>query len=1052
MSSQVFATVTPLARPRLLRKLYATPNGQHVILTAPSGYGKTTLLRAFARGHPHTHYFPLTLADADLVYFQTRLQPLLAPQNTILLDDIHHLASAPEVWQWLARLLDAPQPRFILSGRAIPNEFAHTNLTRLTRISAADLAFTLDETCALLQLRGRALDAAAPWHARTAGWALALDLIARHSKGETVTAAPDAQNFLRDAANALFQALPRDLLEFMRVTAIPIRFDDELAARLVEISTDAARALRDEIQQRNLFLETLDAGWQRYHDLIRETLRDAARARALTPRIVAWFAARGDWEMAVEHALAAGLDALAAQTLLEMPPAFIWSSNRYRTFRRWVLALAPTTRAAHPELLARLGRDLHYIGQVAEGWNYLEAARRLLALQDERGGAREKLQAVQLTIATALRRDGNPERALEIYETILVEAALAPETKLRVLLGLGGALDSISRFHAARAICRQGIVLAESVGDAPHAFHLRINLATVLVSLGSFDAADAALAANETFCADRAGLRVTNLAYQAEVDFERGAWGALAEHLQAAETLLTQTEDAGHMAIWLQFVRALYHTGRGEFAAAQKILDAAAPYSYEQELYRALYQVWLWRRQKEFPKALALADSFLAQPLKNLRVRAQFALGRALAAWDMDSPSIEFPDALALIPQLRLRADMVRLRAHLALQCERVGAARWRHHARAVLRETSRAEYAALLTLRDPDLGVAFWTLCVQHSIESGRALHALKQMRAPLEPLIKLLTHQNAAVRVRAADALRFLERDDALPALNAALENERAEHARRAIERARDLLETVPPPPLDVQLLGEFRVRRAGVPIAADAWHRPIAQRLFQFFALHRGEPLARDQILEALWNDADPRSAAGTFRTVFSRVRNTLEPHLRPKAPSRYFAAEGDVYRFDPFDRVRVDAEQFTATIRRALNDAAQHDIPPLSDELIAALTNYQPLLPHLPLEEWLLEPRERLNALYVEGCLYVAQAQLIYQRWNDALNWAHKTIQAAPWAEEAYQVLMRAHARMDNRSLALKAYADAVSALHRELDLTPSPLTEWLAQQLRAGQEI
>lgn len=136
---------------------------------------------------------------------------------------------------------------------------------------------------------------------------------------------------------------------------------------------------------------------------------------------------------------------------------------------------------------------------------------------------------------------------------------------------------------------------------------------------------------------------------------------------------------------------------------------------------------------------------------------------------------------------------------------------------------------------------------------------------------------------------------------------------------------------------------------PIPNHTWHRPIVQRLFEYFTLHHSRPLARDQILEELWSKAEPSTAAVTFRTVFSWLRNALEPHLRAKAPSRYFQVEGDVYLFDPLDRVQIDTAEFAATIRGVLNDASHHDVPPLPQNLVNALTAYRPLLPGLVLEE-------------------------------------------------------------------------------------------------------
>lgn len=1058
MSSEQFLTVTPLARPRLLRILYAAPRGQHVIVTAPSGYGKTTLLRAFAREQPHTHFFTLTPADADLAYLQARLGALVTqPHVTIILDDAHYLNEAPETLDWLASLLDDAAAYFIIGGRSLALPPTKNALRYLT---ADDLAFTAEES--------RAWGISEQWHAATRGWALALVLARRTPRALAAAKTADTESARGELfallSRLVFNNLPAELLGFIQRTAAPRAFNLELAAHLDDTDAPTAQAKLAEVERRALFIETADPfgtlgtsrdGWYRYHDLVRAFLIQQQKdAPAQFARVVRWFHARGDWEIAIEHALEGGLPGEAARLLNELPPAFIWSGNRYRTFWRWVNALPDETREANPELLLRLGRDLHYIGKVDEGWRYLEQARALIEKQAARDGERARLHRARLVIATAQRRDGEPDAALQTYQEILREPTIEPELRMRTLLGMGGTLDSMTRLREARRVCEEALALAEQLNDEQQQFLIRINLATVLNSLGDFENARALLEANDVYCAERPGLRITNLTYWCELDYEQGAWDALQTHLQAADALMHQVEDAGHTEIWLEYVRVLYATGTGDLEVAQAILERAKPYSYEQRLYHSYYRIWLLRRQRQYAQAIALADELLAQEIKARRIRALTALEREIAALHITADARDIPELqapLELVGALFLRADMVRVRALLALRCYRADDPRWQRHVRAALRALERPAYTNLLTLRDPDLGAEFWSVLLRENIAPDETRRAFLTLGA-VEPLARLLDDASPAARARAVDVLKQLGREDALPHLDRALERERDAHVQRALEAARAHLETLPPPLLHAQLLGEFRVTRAGVALTEAEWHRPIVQRLFQYFALHRNEPLARDQILDDLWRESDPQNAAVTFRTVFSRLRAALEPHLRPKAPSRYFAVEGDVYRFDPFDRVSVDAEHFTQTVRRVLKDAAQHDVPPLPQEFVTALSEYHPLLPHLPLEEWLLEPRERLNALYVEGCLYVAQAQLTYNRLADALDWANKTIATASWSEEAYQVLMRAHARQGNRTLAFKAYNDAVIALQRELDLEPSPLTEWLAQQLRAGEEI
>ena len=51
-------------------------------------------------------------------------------------------------------------------------------------------------------------------------------------------------------------------------------------------------------------------------------------------------------------------------------------------------------------------------------------------------------------------------------------------------------------------------------------------------------------------------------------------------------------------------------------------------------------------------------------------------------------------------------------------------------------------------------------------------------------------------------------------------------------------------------------------------------------------------------------------------------------------------------------------------------------------------------------------------YVEGCLYLARTHLGQGDNQMAVHWANRTVAAAPWLEEAYQLLMRPTVARDN----------------------------------------
>jgi hypothetical protein len=84
-----------------------------------------------------------------------------------------------------------------------------------------------------------------------------------------------------------------------------------------------------------------------------------------------------------------------------------------------------------------------------------------------------------------------------------------------------------------------------------------------------------------------------------------------------------------------------------------------------------------------------------------------------------------------------------------------------------------------------------------------------------------------------------------------------------------------------LHITLLGACSASRDGAPITDAAFGRPAAKRLLAYLALHAGEALPRERIIEDLWPDSLPGRAAGSFKSTLSLLRKALEPDARPRS---------------------------------------------------------------------------------------------------------------------------------------------------------------------------
>lgn len=1017
---------------------------QHLLIEAPAGYGKSLLLQQLLSYLPGAAYLPLSVDDNDLAILRRRVQDSGA--ETLLLDDVHHLSVSEEAAGWLQTQLRTPSPRLLLAGRYLPFDAAmYLAQGDARRWDERQLVFPAHMAAELLgEEEDGQVDA---WHLTLDGWPMAIGLLQQLPPAMRRPTALQS-NLFDYLAQTVFGQLGDDVKRFLRVTAVPIEYSAGLAAHLLGMTVDEARAHVDTIRRRNLFLsEGGRPQTYRYHDLFREFLlaQSTGQARrALAVETVAYLDGAGHYAPAVEQALEAGLHERAATLLLDVDWEFVHATTRYRTFDRWVMALDAAVRDAHPDLYWMAGHCLIYLpDREQEAFSYFERSE-ILAIETEDGATVYAARYERAHLRYMLHG-----ASAELAEELAQIAAHAPpdqKSGLRARRTLSAVLAELGRLREAQKRWREAYRQAQQLDSGEMLLEMmkRQYALYMLIPLGAYAEAREIFASAIDYTADSPGNQLEVLVNYCDLLLPMGAWAEMEAVRARIAALAAQVDEiAGYLQLWLHFydgMLALAHRRPQQADMQFKAMGVDEGHSLELVCER-LGRICL-ARQKGDLQAIAGWLEDVDRYREDApyyaawaHLEADIALG--LAAVREGRVHTVSPATLQLY-RFRARGDLLRLRALITLLCYEQRQPRWRRMARIVLRELVRPHYPELLTQRDPELGATFWRVLLVEGIEEERAVAALVACGL-VEPLLPLVRGEGE-VRALAARIVAQIGDERAMDALNEAIAAEKNKETRQSLEAALEALETRPPPALHITLMGGFAVRRGGETI--DDFHRPIVARLLQFFAIHRGRPLARDFILEALWPGTDPDKAWRTFRTVYSRLRNALEPHMRSKGPNRYFSPEGDSYTFDMQGYVTVDTEQFL--------EATGTDLPP--DEMAALLESYRPVLPELGSVDWLLEVREQMQEVYVTACLRLGERLLARGDAADAQKWAQRVIQTAPWMEAAYQLLMRAYARQNLRSRALRTYDEARAALQRELAVDPSPLTEWLVERLQKGEAI
>ncbi|KVL46569.1 LuxR family transcriptional regulator [Burkholderia cepacia] len=400
-------------RNALLERLGSKGDRCLTVVTAPAGFGKTTLLAEWSsvlRARKHlVAWLSLDEQDDDPQQFGAYLvaalsqasgelaqqaqqllrDDLLTPVRTIVsvllneiaacdcqvflvLDDFDRLTSTA-IRALVSRLLRYAPDNFhvLLGGRSEPalalGQFRADG--RLLRIAAADLRFSNDDAHEFFQqVRGVPLDASsvALLNEATEGWVAGLQLasIALQEAGDANEVARGLSgarlgidSYLDDTVLA---NLPAPMLKFLLRTSILDRLSADVCDALMG---DGARSWEklDWLERHNIFIQPLDAGrqWFRYHALLSDALRQRlarqcrGELKALHRRASQWFASQSLWPEAVKHALSAGDTSQAGQWVENCAMAMVDRSD-VRTLLGWIAKLPPDL--VHGRLRLRLAK------------------------------------------------------------------------------------------------------------------------------------------------------------------------------------------------------------------------------------------------------------------------------------------------------------------------------------------------------------------------------------------------------------------------------------------------------------------------------------------------------------------------------------------------------------------------------------------------------------------------------------------------------------------------------------------------------------------------
>ena len=394
-------------RPRLIERLNVGLHRKMTLISAPAGFGKTSVLSEWIPNSPRcVTWLSLDKEDNDSTRFWTYfisslqglrsdlgndalslLQSLQAPSITLILsnlindiaafpdifavvlDDYHMIESKP-IDQALTFLLEhlPPNMHLVIATRADPN-LPVSRLRaqdQLTELRITDLRFTPSEAAEFLnQVMGLSLspEDITLLENRTEGWIAGLQLAAISMRGQKdhtkfIQSFTGSHHFIMDyLVEEILHQNSEHIQNFLLRTSIFNRLCGPLCDAVLLNSSISGQETLEYLEQANLFIVPLDneRRWYRYHQLFAEVLqahlmkKQPNHVPTLHQRASAWYEHDGSASDAIYHALAAK-DFERAAGLLEMAWPEVDQTFQSTSWLRWAKALPDDLVRARPVL------------------------------------------------------------------------------------------------------------------------------------------------------------------------------------------------------------------------------------------------------------------------------------------------------------------------------------------------------------------------------------------------------------------------------------------------------------------------------------------------------------------------------------------------------------------------------------------------------------------------------------------------------------------------------------------------------------------------------
>ncbi|MCF8009565.1 MAG: hypothetical protein K9K32_07335, partial [Halanaerobiales bacterium] len=243
-----------------------------------------------------------------------------------------------------------------------------------------------------------------------------------------------------------------------------------------------------------------------------------------------------------------------------------------------------------------------------------------------------------------------------------------------------------------------------------------------------------------------------------------------------------------------------------------------------------------------------------------------------------------------------------------------------------------------------------------------------------------------------------------------------------------------------LRTKTLGQFKLFRGNNEVKNSEWKRKKAKILFKLFLTFKDRLIPKDRLAEMISPNKNQKSANRDFKVALNALNNVLEPNREARETPYFIIKRDSSYGLNQNVSYDLDFIRFENMIKEGIKLNRKQDIDSAIEYLKKGVEIYNgDFLLNCIYLDWSRETRDKFKNLFIQGTETLAQLYYKKEMYQKTIQIAERLLAEESSIEKAYQIMMKALIKMDQRSQAIKVYNKCVDILKKDLGVIPSQKT-------------